>query len=103
MIARKEPLLDAIEPVLRAIRLALRTVPIATRVITIVQRAAVVALVERPAERGRATLDDVVERVALGRQELPGVRVDVRRPGRANDVRQLEHDLPRGGRLTCAV
>ena len=74
MIARQEPLLDAREPVLRAIVLALRTVAIATGVIAIVQRAAVVAAIERAAEGGRAAGDDVVERAALGRQQLPGVR-----------------------------
>ena len=102
MIGWQEPLLHAREPALRPILLALRAVTIATGVIAVVQRPTVVALVARPAERGRATLDDVVERTALGRQESPGVRVDVRRPGGANDVRQFEHESPGVGGPTRA-
>ena len=103
MIAREEPLLDAREPVLRAIVLAFRTVPVPTGVIAILERSTVVALVERPTEHGRATLDDVVERAALGRQEHSGIRVGVRRPDGANDVRQLEHASPRVGEPTRAA
>jgi hypothetical protein len=92
VIAREQPLLDAVEPVLRAIVLTLGAVAIATGVIAVGQRAAIGTAIERAAEARRATLADVVERAALGRQEPPGVRVDVRRPGGANDVRELNHD-----------
>jgi len=92
VIAREEALLDPVEPGLRTIRLALRAMAIATGVVAIVQRAAVVAPIQGAAEARRATVDDVVQGATVGRQEAPGVCVEVRRPSHADDLRQLEHE-----------
>jgi hypothetical protein len=82
--------------VLRAIGLAFRAVAVATRVIAVLEGPAVVTAIARAAEGGGATLDNGGEGVALGWPERPGVRGEIRRSRRADDVRQLDHGRATG-------
>jgi hypothetical protein len=62
-----------------------------TGVIAAVERLVVVAAMEGAAEDGGATLGNVGEGASLGWPEPAGVRGEVRRSRRADNVRQLDH------------
>lgn len=91
VIARQEPLPGPRQPVLRAILLTLGTMPVATGVVVILDGATLLTARDRAAQGGRATGGDIVQRAPLGRPQTPGVRLPVRRPRRADNVRELQH------------
>jgi hypothetical protein len=103
VITGQQALLNALEPPLRPIGLALWAMATPTGVIPVLERATLVTTIEGTAEGSSATLDDVIQRPALGRQELTGVCGDIRRSCGANDVRQFEHERRERQRATWSA
>jgi hypothetical protein len=86
-----------VEPAPRLLPLALRTVTVAAGMVAIALGLAAVASREVSAEGGGATLLDVPHGIALIARQTSSVGLPIRRPGLAENLRDLEHGRVAGG------